>query len=72
MSDTPGKGQRQALPGAARSIAADREGLFPIKQNLPQDAHWWKVEWYRLYSNDRVEKCCVYFRLKMLFYTQDT
>ena len=26
----PGKGQRQALPGAARSIAADRERFFPI------------------------------------------
>ena len=44
LCDTPGKqtavlaragicrnGQRQALPGAARSIAADREGRFPIR-----------------------------------------
>ena len=29
MRDAPGK--RQALPEAARSIAADREGVFPIR-----------------------------------------
>lgn len=27
----PGNGQRQVLPGAARSIAADREGIFTIR-----------------------------------------
>ena len=36
LSDTPGNGQRQALPGAACSIAADREGLFPTR---------WEVIW---------------------------
>ena len=40
----PGNGQRQALPGAARSIAADREGLFPIrfhvKENLDTALHF--------------------------------
>ena len=32
----PGNGQRQALPGAARSIAVDREGLFPIRLKKDQ------------------------------------
>ncbi len=36
LSDTPGNGQRQALPGAACSIAVDREGLFPTG---------WEVIW---------------------------
>ena len=30
LSDTPGKRQRQALPGAACSMAVDRKGPFLI------------------------------------------